>query len=150
MPILTHSQSYNTDADRLFALLRQPARMVALAPPDFGLSLIEGPDQPEVGQTYTVAARRWGLSTRIVSEICECIVPERWVERQIRGPMSHWQRTVELHPSAGGVEYIETIDFAPPSGMLGLTLTPARIEEDIRRGWEHRHQQLLICFSYNS
>jgi hypothetical protein len=149
MPILTYTQSYDTTAEWLFALIRQPAEMVALAPPELGLEWEQGPEQPEVGDTYTVQAQRWGLRTRIVTEVVGCRPPEYWEERQIRGPLAKWQRVIELRPQEGGIQWWERIEFAPPGGLLGLNLTLARLEADIRHGWDYTHQQINIRLNEN-
>ncbi|NBO92113.1 MAG: hypothetical protein EBV06_07325 [Planctomycetia bacterium] len=138
----TTTETYACPPRVLFNLLRRPAILLALVPPEFGLTLIDGPDILDVSALYTVQARRWGLSQKIVTEVVECREPERLVEQQQRGPFRRWRLQRDFRDSANGTEFTEQIEVEPPSGLLGLTLTAARIEADIKAGIAWRRERL--------
>ena len=142
MAILRLSQVYDTTPPRLFALLTDPARLVTLTPPEFGLSWQEQPPGFAVGTVLTLQVRRWGMSVRLVHEVVAFTPPTRFAERQQRGPFRTWEREWTLSEQSGQTLLEETITVEPPGGMLGLTLTLARIEADIQTGWQHREQQI--------
>ena len=143
MPVLEFAETYPCAPARLFALLRRPAVLVSLAPPEFGLALIDGPDVLDAGSRYTVEARRWGLSVKIVTALVECVADESLIEEQQRGPLRRWRLERRLRVVEGGTELAERIEFDPPGGMLGLTLTAARVEADVRAGHAWRRERLL-------
>jgi ligand-binding SRPBCC domain-containing protein len=123
----------------VFAFFRRPANVVAVAPDDLHLQLIEAPDVVEVGSRIVVQVRRWGISQRIVTEVVALEEGRSIVEEQRQGPFRAWRH--ERRFTAAGpaqTEVSERIDYEPPGGMLGLMLTPARIEADLQRSFDQR------------
>lgn len=142
MAILRLSQVYDTTPQRLFALLTDPATLLTLTPPEFGLSWHEQPPVLAAGIVFTLQARRWGIGVRLVHEVVAFTPPSRFAERQQRGPFRTWEREWTLGQQSGKTVLEETITVEPPGGMLGLTLNLARIEADIQMGWQYREQQI--------
>jgi ligand-binding SRPBCC domain-containing protein len=138
MPVVEITETHPCPPAVLFALLRRPAVLVALAPSDFGLTLLDGPDILDAGASYTVQARRWGLSQKVVTTLTECLPDESLTEEQTRGPFRRWRLTRRFRPIDGGTELTERVEFEPPGGMLGLTLTAARVEADLRAAFAER------------
>lgn len=147
MPRLEVIETYGVEAGRLIALFRSPREVVGLAPADLGLRLVDGPDVVEVGSRVTVEARRWGLTQRIVTEVVELLPGVSLIEEQRRGPFRHWRHERHFRDlPGGGCELREVIEFEPPGGLLGLTLTAARIEADLRAGFDARRAALIERF----
>jgi ligand-binding SRPBCC domain-containing protein len=140
--ILRLTEVYDTTAQRLFARLTDPARMLNLTPPEFGLSWQEQPSVLALGTVFTLQARRWGMSVRLIHEVVAFEPPLAFAERQQRGPFRLWERQWRLDEQASRTTLEETITVEPPGGMLGLTLSLARIEADVQTGWQYRTAQL--------
>ena len=139
MPRFESVQHFPCDRDRLFAFFLRPANVVAVAPPEMGLQLLEAPEVIEVGSRIVVRARRWGLSTRIVTEVVEVARPELLVEEQRQGPFARWRHERRLVAVAAGETAVtERMDYEPPGGLLGLTLTARAIEEQLAQAFEYR------------
>ena len=64
MPVVEITETHPCPPAVLFALLRRPAVLVALAPSDFGLTLLDGPDLLDAGSSYTVQGTAGGCPRR--------------------------------------------------------------------------------------
>ena len=143
MPSIFFVERYNLPPAVVFAFFRSPANVVAVAPAELALHLIEGPDLPSVGERFAVETRRFGLARRIDTEVVTSEEASRIVERQAQGPFRAWvleRRFVEID---GGTELTETIAYEPPGGMLGLMLTPAAVEGELRRAYQGRVERVI-------
>ena len=108
-----------------------------------GIYVKQGILTPPHLQTSTVRSRRWGVSALVVTEVVELVEPERIVEEQVRGPLGRWRH--ELHFRAAGdalTEVSERIDYEPPGGLLGLTLTPGVIEAELAEAFAWRQARV--------
>lgn len=142
MPQIEVVEQFSCPPHLLFDLMRRPTILMTLVPPEFGLTLQEGPERLSEGDVYTVVAQRWGMKQTIVTAVVLCQPAERWVEEQRRGPLRRWRVERDYRPCDGGTELTERIDFEPPGGLLGLTLTASRIEADVRMGYNWRRLRL--------
>jgi hypothetical protein len=134
MPRVEVIEEYPFPRDVVFGFFADPARALAAAPPDSGLRLVSIlPDG-----RYEVEARRWGLTRRIVMRQVEVRPFDLLVEEQEKGPLATWRVERWLRGLPGGTEVRETAEFEPPGGLLGLTLTAARVEAELRAGYEGR------------
>jgi ligand-binding SRPBCC domain-containing protein len=138
MPSICFVERYALPPAVVFAFFRRPANVVAVAPADLPLRLVEAPEAPAVGERFAVEVRRFGLSRRIETEVLTVEEPSRIVERQAQGPFREWVLERRFADCEGGTELTETIAYEPPGGMLGLMLTPAAVEAELRRAYEGR------------
>ncbi len=143
MPRVEVVEQYPRPVAEVFAFFADPAKVLSVAPPGSGLRLIE----VSADGTYTVEARRWGLSQRIVTEVTERVDGERLVEVQKKGPFASWRLDRHFRAVGGGTEVREVVEFEPPGGLLGLTLTSARVEAELRAAYEGRPARVLALLS---
>lgn len=130
----------------MFAFLRRPANLVALAPPDLHLQLIEGPNVLVQGSRVTWKARRWGVSQTIVSEVI-ALQENAWIEEvQRQGPFPRWQQRLTFEPTNDGTRIQFTIDFEPPGGVLGLLVTESFLRNDLDALFAYRAEKLREMF----
>lgn len=142
MPSLSFVERYAQPPAVVFAFFRRPANVVAVAPAELPLRLIEGAEAPAVGERFAVEARRFGLARRIDTEVVALQEPARIVERQVQGPFRSWQIERRFAAVEGGTELTETVTFEPPGGMLGLMLTASAVEAELRRAYEGRQDRV--------
>jgi ligand-binding SRPBCC domain-containing protein len=142
LPTFNASQRFAFPLGIVFDFFRRPANVVSVAPPELSLNLIEAPELIEAGSRIVVEVRRWGISQRIVTEVVEFVENQRIVEEQRLGPIRAWRHVRYFAESDGGTEVAEKITFEPPGGMLGLTLTAGRIEEELRIAFAHREERI--------
>jgi ligand-binding SRPBCC domain-containing protein len=91
-----------------------------------------------------VQARRWGLSRRLTSEVTTLEPDALIVEEQRVGPFRAWKHTqrFEALPD-GGTRLRDAIDYEPPGGLLGLTLTAPAVERELAGAFAHRNGKLV-------
>lgn len=148
VPQFVLTQHFPCSREVLFEFLRRPANVVAVAPPSFRLGLVQGPEVLALGDQVRVRSRRYGIATEVTMEVVELVVPESIVEVQRQGPFRHWKHRRDFVVVEEALtELRETIEYEPPGGLLGLTLTAARIEADLREAFEWRQPQILARLS---
>jgi ligand-binding SRPBCC domain-containing protein len=142
MPECQSSITLTRPLSEVFAFFLRPANLVALAPPDFHLQLVEGPEVLQVGSRVTWKARRWGISQRITTEIIALEVEKHLIEEQREGPLRKFVRTLRFEQIPEGTRVTETIDFEPPGGLLGFVATAGMIQRELEAGFAYREQKL--------
>jgi ligand-binding SRPBCC domain-containing protein len=143
MPAFAVTQEFPFPRPAVFAFFRRPANVVAVAPPGLRLSLVSGPEVLEAGSRISVRSRRWGVSALVVTEVVELVEPERIVEEQVSGPLRRWRHERHFRAVAEALtEVSERIDYEPPGGLLGLTLTPAVIEAELAEAFRWRQARV--------
>jgi ligand-binding SRPBCC domain-containing protein len=143
MPTLRFVERYPLPRSVLFAFFRSPANVIAVAPPGLQLRLVEGPDVVSVGARFVVEVRRWGIAQRIGTVVTELEEPARIVEEQSEGPFRRWALQRCFIEMGEETELVETIDYEPPGGLLGLMVTPAAVEKELAQAYADRLQRTL-------
>jgi ligand-binding SRPBCC domain-containing protein len=143
MPTVRFVERYPLSRPLVFTFFRSPANVIAVAPPALGLRLVEAPELVSTGTRFAFEVRRWGLVQRIETQVVEVDEPARLVEEQRQGPFRSWRLTRVLTESDGQTELVETIDYEPPGGLLGLALTPAAAERELKMAYADRVARVL-------
>jgi ligand-binding SRPBCC domain-containing protein len=133
--------------ERVFDFFRQPRNRLLLAPPDLNLELVEAPEELGPGARVIVKGRRWGMAHRVGSEVTEWRPGECIVEEQREGPFRRWTHTQRFETVPEGTRLSDRIEFEPPRGMLGLVLTAAAVERDLKAMFAHRGDRLREIFN---
>jgi ligand-binding SRPBCC domain-containing protein len=129
MPIFESVVSFAAPPATVFALLRRPSVLVQLAPPELHLRVESGPDELEIGSRLVMCGRRWG-------------VPQLVLEHR-QGPFRRWTHEQRLEvPPEGGTCLSERVEYEPPGGLLGLTVTAAFLERELSSLFAFRRQKL--------
>jgi ligand-binding SRPBCC domain-containing protein len=143
MPQWVFSGVYPQSAAHVFAVFSRPANRARLAPAKMSVELLDGPECVVKGSRLLLRVRRSGVSQTIELEVTDLLHGATLIEQQIRGPFRSWRQHYQFEPTAeGGTLLTETIDCEPPGGMLGLLVTAARIERDLRELYEQREPLL--------
>ena len=80
MPSICFVERYALPRAAVFAFFRKPGNVVAVAPAELALRLVEGPEVPSVGERFAVEVRRVGFPRPIVTEVAANEEPSRKVE----------------------------------------------------------------------
>jgi len=126
----------------VFDFLIRPANLLRLIPPDFQLTLLEGPERLELGSSYKVRGRRWGLPHRATSAVTVFESNVCFVEEQRQGPFRSWLYAHYFESAEGGTLLRDRIEFEPPGGILGLTVNAASVLRDLERVATYRRERL--------
>ena len=144
MPCFESVVTFTAPPSSVFALLRQSAVLVQLAPPEMHLQVESGPDELEFGSRLVLRGRRWGVPHHVVSEVTGFEMNELLILEQRQGPFREWTHTQRLESlPEGGTRLSERIDYEPPGGLLGLTVTAAFLERELSNLFVFRRQKLV-------
>jgi ligand-binding SRPBCC domain-containing protein len=142
MPYFHHRLSFARAVALVFDFFCQPSNWVRIAPPDLHLRLVEGPERIHRGASLTLKGRRWGMPQRVVSEITTFEPKRLIVQEQRQGPLSRWIHTQRFEEISGGTSVDDEIDYEPPGGVLGLTVTAAFLARDLMQIFAFRTKKL--------
>jgi ligand-binding SRPBCC domain-containing protein len=143
MPCFESESVHAASVGAVFALLRQPAVLVQLAPPDMHLRVESAPVELTLGARLVLRGRRWGLPQRVVSEVTACAPNALLALEQRQGPFRRWTQTTRLQALPdGGCRLSERVEYEPPGGLLGLTVTVAYLERELASLFACRRQKL--------
>ena len=141
----------------VFAFLIRPANGPTLTDPDAGVRWLSGPEVMTRGSVNELEVRGFGLPRCVVYEVAAFedrgAAGGSFTETMTDGPLPRFETDhvvlpVEGNeaPTTGGCVLTETYRFAPPGGLLGLTLTADRLRGELDRGVRYRHAALIARF----
>jgi len=123
--------------------LLSPANIQKISPPDTGLRFTSAPDRISEGSQLEFEIRGFGQTQRLIHTISVLEYPERFVEQQTVGPLKSWVHEHRIAALAPGlVEVTDTIQFAPPGGLVGLLMTESRILDNLHEGFAYRQRKM--------
>ena len=96
-----------------------------------------------VGTTIDYRLAWRGIPLRWRSEIAAWEPPDRFVDRQLRGPYRLWHHEHLFVEEEGGTKVIDHVDYAVWGGALALRFG---VRRDIERIFAHRSQRLIEIF----
>ena len=131
----------------LFAFLARPKNLVQLAPPDFHLELVTGPEWMERGARLVWKGRRWGISQNLIQEVATFELDKQIVVEQKKGPFARWIHAHQFETIDTGTRLHERIDFDPPSGLLGRLISADFIRKDLDKLFAYRQLKLKEIFT---
>jgi ligand-binding SRPBCC domain-containing protein len=143
MPLFEMRRVLPCSAERVFALFLDPVRMAAWTPAELGVQLVSAPEVLSLGARTVARGRRWGLSREVEMEVTALESGRLLTEEQRRGPfrrLVHQRRFTEQEGEQ--TEVADRIEYEPPGGLLGLQLTPRRVERDFLWLIGSRNQQI--------
>lgn len=131
MPLFESTTPLLCTARDLFEFLARPTNLALVTPPELNFRVTTAPERLELGARIVAQGRRFGIVTRIISEVTAFDPDERIVEEQRHGPFAKFVHTRTLTGDGAGVRLSDKILFEPPTGLLGLALSAAKIQRDL-------------------
>jgi ligand-binding SRPBCC domain-containing protein len=147
MPHYTATIEIARPLAEVFAFFSSPRNLAMLAPPELNLELLSAPAILECGATLVWKGRRWGISQRIVQRVTAYDIEKQIVMEQTEGPLRRWIHAHQFGAFPAGTQLLETIDFEPPTGLLGRLVTADAILKDLSRLYEYRKTRLEETFA---
>lgn len=124
--------------------------MVRTAAPELGLKIVAAPETLVVGSEVEITGRRWGITHRARTEIIALDAPRLLVEVQRKGTLKSWTARHAFEERQTSTWLTTTIDFEPPGGLLGLTVTAKKVLHELEQLFTHRNQRLQQLFAAES
>lgn len=138
MPEFRADAEFRCEPRAVFDFLIRPVNVVRLSPPDVQVRLVEGPAVVQLGSIVTIEARNFGIRQRFSVRITELEEDERLTDEQIEGPFRYYRHSRRLERSSNGSRLVEVVEFSPPGGMLGMLLTPERLQRYVAELHQYR------------
>jgi ligand-binding SRPBCC domain-containing protein len=126
----------------VFDFFIRPANLIATAPPDFNLRLLAGPERVQLGARVRIQGGAWGVYLTVENEITAFEPPSFFTDEQRQGPLGKWAHTHRFEEIPGGTRVLDHIEFAAPTGMLGLLVTEAMIANELEGAFEYRAKRI--------
>ena len=120
-----------------FEFLARPANLRRISPPQIMLVFDAAPERLSLGARLEFRVQAYGVMRSAIHEVTAWDEPRRFVERQVAGPTGVWEHEHLFEPSPRGVIVIDRIEFAPPSGLLGMIVNERKIRDSLEEGFEH-------------
>jgi ligand-binding SRPBCC domain-containing protein len=142
MPVFEAATTIARPLPEVFEFFLRPANLPRVSPPELHLQLVEGPERLAVGARVTLVGRRWGVPQRVTSEVTVLEENVCFQDEQREGPFKKFVHAHHFAEVPGGTRVADRIEFEPPGGLLGLLVTAAFIERDLRWIFAYRGQKL--------
>jgi ligand-binding SRPBCC domain-containing protein len=132
------------DRASVFAFFSDPKNLEELTPDWLHFEILTPtPVKMAAGGCIDYRLRWHGIGLRWCSEITTWEPPERFVDRQIRGPYRVWIHEHTFAALDGGTLVGDTVEYATPGGIL---IDKWLVARDLDRIFTYRHQRLYERF----
>ena len=128
--------------EAVFDFLARPANIRLISPSQMMLVFDAAPERLSLGARMEFRVQAYGVVRSVAHEVTEWEELNRFVERQVSGPLRAWEHEHVFEATPRGVIVIDRIEFAPPGGLLGLIVNERKIRESLDDGFEHRYVML--------
>jgi ligand-binding SRPBCC domain-containing protein len=130
--------------ERVFAFFADPRNLEVLTPPWLHFALLTpDPIEMRAGTRLDYRLRVRGIPVRWQSEIALWEPPDRFIDRQTKGPYRYWQHTHSFRRHDGGTLVEDHVRYANPGGAIVKRLIVA---PDLQRIFSFRHEALRKLF----
>jgi ligand-binding SRPBCC domain-containing protein len=125
--------------DKVFRFFSDEKNLELLTPPWLHFS-VQGKSTPKLGSgtliNYRLSLR--GIPLRWQSEIEEWVPPEKFVDRQTKGPYRLWHHTHTFEPKESGTQVTDLVKYDLYGGFLGNLLAGPFVRRDLKTIFEYR------------
>jgi ligand-binding SRPBCC domain-containing protein len=143
MPTYQTEMTLQTSCEKVFEFLCRPANLPDLSQPDMPLTIVQAPEEIELGSQIQFAISVMGATIRAIHEITMFESQERFIEEQVEGPFKRWRHEHVFRPlGAEQVAVYDLIEYEPPGGVMGLLLNEKRIRSQLEEGFAFRQDEL--------
>lgn len=148
MAIFESSVALEAAPEDVFDFLIRPQNLLKILPEDSGFTLSSAPETLEEGSQLEFSISGLGPTQHMTHEVTLVERPNRFVEKQIKGPLASFEHDHLVEPAGDGrTTLIDRIEFEPPGGMAGFLITEARVRETLEAGFALRHEALQKIFA---
>jgi ligand-binding SRPBCC domain-containing protein len=131
--------------EKVFGFFADPKNLDRLTPGWLNFAMVTAaPPVITPGTLLDYRLRLHGLPIRWQSEIMVWDPPNRFVDRQTKGPYSLWIHEHIFEAHRGGTMVADNVEYAVPDGRIVQKLLVA---PDLERIFQYRHQVLEELFN---
>ncbi len=139
--LFTAAQWVPESVDRVFDFYRDENNLQKITPAwlDFRV-LDKSTAQVEEGTRINYRLKLKGIPIKWQSLIENWRPPERFSDRQLKGPYRHWFHLHEFAPLAGGTWIGDRVEYRLPLGGAGRLVAGAFVRKDVESIFKYRRQ----------
>jgi ligand-binding SRPBCC domain-containing protein len=131
--------------DRVFKFFADPRNLERLTPDWLHFEILTPAEiNLRQGALLDYRLRLRGIPLRWQSEISVWEPPQRFVDRQTKGPYSLWVHEHTFKEQNGGTVVVDRVEYAAPGGRL---VDRFFVAPDLKRIFQYRHQVLEELFN---
>jgi ligand-binding SRPBCC domain-containing protein len=131
--------------DRVFKFFADPRNLERLTPDWLHFEILTPAEiNLRQGALLDYRLRLRGIPLRWQSEISVWEPPQRFVDRQTKGPYSLWVHEHTFKEQNGGTVVVDRVEYAVPGGRL---VDRFFVAPDLKRIFQYRHQVLEELFN---
>ena len=140
---LERSQLLPLPIDEAFDFFADAHNLESITPPWLHFSIVTpAPVLMRKGTLIDYELRLRGLRLHWQSEIVQWTPGHGFVDRQTRGPYSHWEHKHTFEQHADGTLMRDLVLYRLPLGPLGKLANKAVVESDLRRIFDYRRDAI--------
>lgn len=127
--------------DKVWDFFSTETNLERLTPPWLNFRVKEkSTDQIADGTKISYQLSLHGLPVKWVSKIEDWQPPERFCDRQIRGPYQLWHHEHTFESLAGGTLLSDKVQYKLPLGILGRNVAGLLVDRDLSKIFQYRRQ----------
>jgi len=145
---LYREQTIATDIETAWDFIRSPQNLDRITPDDMAFEIVgELPEQMYDGLLieYRVGIPLIGKQTWL-TELKHIREQHSFVDEQRIGPYKLWYHYHEIAEVAGGVRFIDRVNYVMPFGPLGAIARVLYVKNELKRIFDYREQAMVRHF----
>ncbi len=133
--------------EKVFPFFADAKNLEALTPPWLNFRVLNKTTlSMQTGTLINYKLAVHGVPLRWQSVIEDWVPNKRFVDRQVKGPYSHWHHTHTFTPHAEGTLMTDVVEYRVPGGALGQLLAGWYVKRDLSKIFEYRRQKVEVLF----
>lgn len=125
MPILEQEMSVPRPINEVFAFFADAGNLERITPPELRFRILTTPPiEMKAGTLIDYRLRLFGMPVAWRTLISDWSPPDRFVDKQIRGPYREWIHTHTFEETPSGTLIRDEVLYRLPLGFLGLPAQP--------------------------
>lgn len=144
---LHYQQLVPQPVEKVFPFFADEKNLETITPPWLNFKVL-GKSTPRLQSgtliNYKLAVR--GIPLKWQSVIEDWVPNEKFVDRQIVGPYSHWHHTHTFEPHPQGTLMTDIIEYRVPGGAIGELLGGWYVRRDLEKIFAYRRKTIEKLF----
>ncbi len=132
--------------DVVFSFFSRPENLQIITPSWLDFRMVDAPQALAVGSLIRYLLRWHGVPIRWTTKITEWDPPQRFVDREIRGPYALWNHEHWFVAHDGGTKMNDRVSYALPLGILGTVAHAIAVKRDVEKIFDFRAESMQRLF----
>ena len=147
--IFRRDQYLPISVEEAWAFFSLPANLAKITPPDVKFETLTDLGDKKLEDGMRIHYRLRPLMNIPLSwetEIREVNPPNKFMDKQMKGPYAFWEHTHTFIKVSGGVKMTDEVRYALPFGWLGVLMHPVLVKSKLDGIFRFRESTLVKMF----